>query len=218
MITVLNHSYCMNAWFLLLASTVPTMQLSLLSVLFLNHWWRGPPGNPVMKRSSGWSTTSLRATEFIPTIILKSCSDVFVPLVSTLTNFSFSEARFPDVFKFGQVTLLLKKPRANDKDMTNFWPITNLNTISEILEHLAQNQIRRHTQGSLNLGSLQSAYRMLHSTETAMTSVVNDLFVAADNKTPSVLLSLDISAAFDTLDHHRLIERAKNSSESTTWS
>ena len=55
---------------------------------------------------------------------------------------------------------------------------------------------------------LQSAYRALHSTETAMTRVVNDLLIAADSGKPTVLLSLDISEAFDMLDHNRLLQRA----------
>ena len=42
-----------------------------------------------------------------------------------------------------------------------------------------------------------------------MTRVVIDLLSTADSKTPSVLLSLDISAAFDTLDHRRLLDRSE---------
>ena len=117
---------------------------------------------------------------------------------------------FLDVFKFGQVTPLLKKPGADDKDMANFPPITNLTTIDKILECLSQNQIRHHIQGCPNFIPLQSAYGMLHSTEMAMTKDVNDLLVATDKKTPSVLLSLDISATFDILYHRYLIEPAKN--------
>ena len=113
--------------------------------------------------------------DFIPTTILKSCSDVFLPLIAMLANLSFSEGRFPDVFKFCQVSPLLKKPGGDDKHMTNFGPITNLNTIGKILEHLSQNLIYRHIQGSPNFGPLQSAYRTLHSMETAMMKVVHDL-------------------------------------------
>ena len=43
-----------------------------------------------------------------------------------------------------------------------------------------------------------------------MTRVVNDQLAATDNKTSSVLLSLDINAVFDTLDNYRFIEHAKN--------
>ena len=80
----------------------------------------------------------------------------------------------------------------------------------KILERLAMNQMRRHMENLPNLGPLQSAYRALHSTETAMTKVVNDLLFATASISPSVLLSLDIRAAFDTLDHHRLLEWAKD--------
>ena len=106
--------------------------------------------------------------DFIPTMILKSCSDVFTPLIATLVNLSFSEGRFPDVFKFDQVIPLLKKPRVEDKDMAYFRPIRNLNTIVKILEHLSQNHIRCYIHGSQNIGSLQSAYHELQSMETAM--------------------------------------------------
>ena len=88
--------------------------------------------------------------------------------------------------------------------MSNFSLISNLNTIGKIFERLA---IRRHSDHSLNLEHLQSAYRALHSTETVMTKVVSDLLSAVDGGEPSALLSLDISAAFDTLDHHRLLSR-----------
>ena len=74
----------------------------------------------------------------------------------------------------------------------------------------AMKQMRRHMENLPNLGPLQSAYRALHSTKTAMTRVVSDLLSATASKSPSVLLSLNISPAFDTLDHHRLLERAKD--------
>ena len=59
-------------------------------------------------------------------------------------------------------------------------------------------------------GPLQSAYRAFHSTETAMIRVVNDLLVNVDSGSPSLLLSLDVSAAFDTLNHERLLQRAED--------
>ena len=83
--------------------------------------------------------------------------------------------------------------------------ITILNTIGEILDHLALEQLRRHLECSLNIGQLKSAYRLIHITKNAMSRVMNDLLTAANSKSPSVLRSLDVSAVFDTLDHHRLL-------------
>ena len=69
----------------------------------------------------------------------------------------------------------MKKPGADTEDKANYRPITNLNTIENIFERLAQKQHRRHIEESSNIGSQQSVYRALHSTETTITKVVNDL-------------------------------------------
>ena len=49
---------------------------------------------------------------------------------------------------------------------------------------------------------MQSAYRSLHSTETALLKVQNDVISALDEGSVVVLLMLDLSSAFDTIDHH----------------
>jgi len=146
--------------------------------------------------------------DLVPMWIIKDCSDVFSFLICRLANLSFSEGVFPDVLKVGHVIPLIKKAGTDVSDPANYRPITQLNSIGKILERLAQKQLMRHISSAPNCNNFQSAYRTLHSTETAMTKVVNDLLLAADSGNPSVLLSLDISAAFDTLDHSRLLQRA----------
>jgi len=53
----------------------------------------------------------------------------------------------------------------------------------------------------------QSGYRRYHSTETAATKVYNDLLLAADDGDVTALCLLDLTAAFDILDHDRLMLR-----------
>lgn len=146
--------------------------------------------------------------DFMPISLIKDCSDIFAPLICRLANLSFTEGIFPELLKVGQITPLIKKPGADATEPANYRPITNLNTIGKMLERLAQYQLRQHISTSPNYNTSQSAYRALHSTETAMTKVVNDLLTAVDSGKPTVLLSLDISAAFDMLDHDRLLNRA----------
>jgi len=98
----------------------------------------------------------------------------------------------------------------------NYCPVTNLNSIGKILDRLGQKQLRKYVRVAYNYGTFQSAYRALHSTETAMTKVVNDLLMATGSVHPAVLLALDISAAFDTLDHDRIPQRANLDSVYTT--
>ena len=52
---------------------------------------------------------------------------------------------------------------------------------------------------------IKSAYRQLHSTETALLSVLNDILQAVVNRDGAILVFLDLSAAFDTTDHEKLI-------------
>ena len=146
--------------------------------------------------------------DLVPLWLIKQCNDIFSYLICRLVNMSFAEGVFPEVFKTGQVTPLIKKAGADINDPANYRPITNLNSIGKILEKLAQKQLMKHISSSVNCNTLQSAYRAFHSTETAVTKIINDLLLAVDCGQPSILLSLDISAAFDTLDHERLLKRA----------
>ena len=60
------------------------------------------------------------------------------------------------------------------------------------------------------LAKLQSAYRRFHSTETALLRVFNDILSAIDNKQEVVLVMLDLSASFDTIDHELLLQRLQH--------
>ena len=77
----------------------------------------------------------------------------------------------------------------------------------KILERLALNKVRPHLLRSRHYTRLQSAYRPGHSTETALLQVLNSVYSAADARRPVLLVALDISAAFDTINHEVLLQR-----------
>ena len=145
--------------------------------------------------------------DFMPTSLLKSTVDVMAPLITRLANMSFSTGVFPSPLKQGRVTPLLKKSGLDQSDMANYRPITNLSSMSKILEKLAIRRLRPHVMSTGRFSECQSAYRLGHSTETALLKVVNDVVTSACDRQTTVLLSLDISAAFDSIDHDILLDR-----------
>ena len=86
-------------------------------------------------------------------------------------------------------------------------PISNLNTIGKILERLALARLFPHISISPSFCPLQSAYRKFHSTETALLKLTNDIMETIDSGKITILAALDMSAAFDTLDHTTLLHR-----------
>jgi len=103
--------------------------------------------------------------DVLHTSLLKSCADIFAPIIAHLANLSFKQGRFPTEFKLAQVLPLLKKAGADRSQLVNYRPISNLSTISKLIERLALCRLRPHLLSSGNFNPLQSAYRNGHSTE-----------------------------------------------------
>ena len=111
------------------------------------------------------------------------------------------------MFKTAQVLPLLKKPGLDRVNPANYRPISNLNTISKVVERLVLVRLRPHHLASGNFNPHQSAYRSGHSTETALLCMLDSFYSAIDDKRLTTLISLDISAAFDTISHSILLRR-----------
>ena len=149
--------------------------------------------------------------DYIPTSLLKSCPEVFGALLCRLANLSFTEGVFPHSFKLAAVSPLLKKAGLDQSLPSNYRPISNLNNISKILERLFLISFQSHVTSCPAFNRLQSAYRPRHSTETALIHTLNHIYSAADRGKPSLLVSLDLSAAFDTISHSILLSRLQSS-------
>ena len=101
----------------------------------------------------------------------------------------------------------LKKPNLDSDDLKNYRPISNLTFISKLIEKCAHMQLTKYIEDNNLFADLQSGYRKAHSCETAITRIHNDLLCIMDSETNALLLLLDLSAAFDTVNHQLLIKR-----------
>ena len=149
------------------------------------------------------------ATDPIPTRLLKEHVDVLLPFLTALFNRSLSLGVVPSGFKTAYITPRLKKPDLDPADVKSFRPISNLTVLSKLLERLVARQLLDHVSVYKLLPDFQSAYRAQHSTETAVLKVLSDILTAADRGDLSMLTLLDLSAAFDTVDHPILLRRLK---------
>ena len=135
----------------------------------------------------------------IPTRLLKSCIDSLLPPITKLINLSLSSGTLPPTFKFAHVTPLLKKPSLGKEDLKNYRPVSNLSFISKLIEKVAASQIGSFLESTNKSNNFQSAYNQLHSTETALLKIHNDVLTAMDSGKVTALTLLDLSAAFDTI-------------------
>ena len=140
------------------------------------------------------------------TNILKDCLDELLPVLSTTINLQLESGFFPDIWKESVVTPLLKK-QGLDLVFKNIRPISNLSFVSKLAERVAADQIQSYLNEHDLFPSLQSAYRRHHSTETALIKVKNDILMNMENQKVTLLVLLDLSAAFDTVDHRILLDR-----------
>ena len=146
----------------------------------------------------------------IPTFILKDCLDVLLTPITCLINYSLQEGAVPDDFKLAHVTPLLKKATL-DKNMQNdYRPVSNLSFVSKLVEKVVAEQLKSHLNQNALANNDQSAYRKFHSTETALLKISNDLHSTMDKKEVAALTLLDLSAAFDTIDHSTLFDTLTN--------
>lgn len=153
------------------------------------------------------SSSATCSLDSIPTCLLKSCLDSLITPITTLINFSLSEATFHPLLKSAIVSPLLKKHVLPHDDLASYRPISNLNFISKILERIIHSRLSDHLQTFPSISSYQSAYRKYHSTETALLRIHNDLLLGINQQKLSALILLDLSAAFDTIDHKILLKR-----------
>ena len=85
--------------------------------------------------------------------------------------------------------------------------MSNLSFLSKILEKVVLCQLSSHLLTNILFCFHQSAYHAGHSTERVLLKIVNDLLSALDEDKVTLLLLLDLSAAFDTIDHSILLSR-----------
>ena len=149
------------------------------------------------KTSSGYDNIS--------NVLLKRIGHCIVSPLTTIFNESLTMGVFPDVMKLADVVPLYK---AKEKFLeTNYRPISLLTTMSKILEKVVYNRVYTFLNDNNQLYANQYGFRNRHSCDNAVSDVVSHIVKNLEANKTSVALFLDLSKAFDTLDHDLLLHK-----------
>ena len=146
----------------------------------------------------------------IPTDLLKVVLPEVIEELVILVNCQFDTASFPKLYKKAIVRPLLKKQGLDIENMKNYRPVSNLSFEHKFIERVVFNQIDIYLQQFSLYSKFQSAYRSNHSCETALLRVRNDVLLALDIHKEVILVLLDLSSAFDTIDFSLLFYRLEH--------
>ena len=120
---------------------------------------------------------------------------------------SLESGHFLSSLKTAVLSPLLTKANLDHEVLANYRPISDLKVISKIIEKVVAVRLQKYLEANQLNEPRQSAYKPFHSCETALVRVHNDILVAIDKRHCVMLLLLDLSVAFDTVDHDILLTR-----------
>lgn len=148
-------------------------------------------------------------SDCISTKILKNHLPLFIHTITKIVNVSLDKGAFPTNWKIAILRPLLKK-KGLDLVFKNYRPVSNLPFLSKVLEKIVINQVLNHCLATQTYPEHQSAYIKDRSCETALLHVTNTILWAMEKKKVAVVVAMDLSAAFDTVDHSILLDLLKN--------
>jgi hypothetical protein len=130
----------------------------------------------------------------------------FLPVLTSIVNWSLVDG-MPDVLKHSILSPILKKKNLDSNILSSYRPVSNTQTITKLIERIVLRRLTQYLESNDLYEHKQSAFRKHHSCETALLFVQNIALGAMDSGNVTLLVLLDLSSAFDTVNHTTLLTK-----------
>ena len=141
----------------------------------------------------------------IPIKLIKQCSHVISPLLSQYYNIFMIKGEFPDLFKVGKISPVYKKD--DEEKFENYRPVSTLPLFGKIFEKIIYSRLYSYLSAKGILQDNQFGFRKSHSTSHALNYSVSEIRKYLNDKKHVIGIYIDLSKAFDTLDHNKLLSK-----------
>ena len=162
----------------------------------------------ILKIIDDLKTKTSSGYDGISTKLLKECKHELLGPLTRLINTSLTTGIFPDALKLARVLPLHKKGENTKFD--NYRPISLLPTFSKIYERVIHSQLKDYFTSNKLFNISQYGFREKHSTELAAAELIDRIIKSLDSGKKSIAVFMDLSKAFDTIDHEILLYKLKH--------
>eukprot|EP00662_Eupelagonemidae_sp_cell21_P021783 gene21783-biopygen31837 len=139
----------------------------------------------------------------VPMNVLKKVGPKISQEIAQLANACIRERQWPEQWKKAEIVCIWKN-KGNKKEPKFYRPISMLPAVARLVERLLAEQLKDHIKMNNILPEFQHGFRAKHNTETALIQLVDYIATALDEGHTTLVASLDLAGAFDTLDRQVL--------------
>nr|CAI5852006.1 unnamed protein product [Callosobruchus analis] len=141
----------------------------------------------------------------VPVSILKAAADIISEPLVYIINLAFCTGVYPEILKCGNVKLIHKK--GNKRNLEMYRPITILSNINKIFEKIMCNRLTEFLDSNNLITDEQNGFRKGKTTIRAVYMALKEILDSVQNKKSTVLMCIDLSKAFDSVDHEILCRK-----------
>ena len=207
---------CLNSFFINvgpnLSKTIPApANKSYLDYLktkvALSFEFKSIEPQQLLKVIHGLKSKTSHGHDHISSLLLKEISIETHMVITLIINQSLATGIFPNNLKIAKVKPIFKKDNPHIPD--NYRPISLLPAVSKLFEKVVFIQLFDYMVNNGLLYKSQYGFRTLHSTELAALELTDKIYLQLDKQKIPLAIFLDLSKAFDTIDHTILINKLR---------